>query len=122
MRFVLALLALGACGGTARGLEAYRTDTQHTLESRNAQIQSCYDAALAKDAKAAGTVAVQFTVEKKTGQFTAAALDPKRTTASPLLGDCVLTAVKDLKLDPPDKNDGHATFVYEFKPAPAPAS
>jgi len=122
MRLALALAVLGACAGTARTPDVYRTDTQHTLESRNAQIQSCYDAALAKDGKAAGTVAVQFTVEKKTGAFTAAALDPKRTTASPLLGDCVLAAVKDLKLDPPDKNDGKATFVYEFKPAPAPAS
>ena len=118
MKIAMTLLALAACGGTSRGLEAYRTDTEHTLASKNAQIQSCYDAALAKDGKAAGTVAVQFTVAKTTGMFTAAALDPKRTTASPLLGDCVLSAVKDLKLDPPDNNDGKATFVYEFKPAP----
>ncbi len=119
MKIAIALLALAACGGTARGLEAYRTDTQHMLEARNAQLQSCYDEALKADAKAAGTVAVQFVVEKKTGVVTGAALDPKRTTAAPPLGQCVLKAVDGLKLDPPDRNEGHATFVYEFKPAPA---
>jgi hypothetical protein len=31
----------------------------------------------------------------------------------------VLKAVEGLKLDPPDRNEGRATFVYEFKPAPA---
>src|SRR5262249_27071268 len=54
--FVLAsglIASVAACGGTARGLEAYRTDTANLLETRNAQLQSCYDDALKSDAKAA---------------------------------------------------------------------
>ena len=116
MRLVALLVVVGGCSGTARGLEAYRTDTQHLLESRSAQVQSCYDTALSSDGKAAGTVAVQFVVEKKTGVVTKATLDTKRTTAPQAVGDCVLKAVDGLKLDPPDRNEGRATFVYEFKP------
>ena len=119
MRALLLISALAACGGTARGLEAYRNDTQQLLQTRNGQLQACYDEALKADGKAAGTVAVQFVVAKKTGEITQATLDTKRTTGSQALGQCVLKAVAGLKLDPPDKNEGHATFVYEFKPTPA---
>ena len=119
MKIAIALLALAACGGTARGLEAYRNDTQRLLETRNGELQACYDDALKADGKAAGTVAVQFVVAEKTGEVTKATIDPKRTTASQALGACVLKAVAGLRLDPGDKNEGHATFVYEFKPTPA---
>jgi len=112
------LFALAACGGTARGLEAYRNDTQRMLETRNGQLQVCYDEALKADAKATGTVAVQFVVAEKTGEVTKATIDPKRTTASQALGACVLKAVAGLKLDPGDKNEGRATFLYEFKQTP----
>lgn len=118
---ILGLLAVAtaACSGTARGLETYRTDTQQLLSSRDAQIKSCYDDALKADGKLAGTVAIHFVVEKKTGELSGATIDPTRSTASKPLGDCVLTAVKGLKLVPPDKNEGRATFVYEFKATPA---
>lgn len=109
--------SLAACGGTARNVQVYRADTQAMLQTRDPQVKACYDKALASDGKAGGTVAVQFVVEKKTGAVTNAAIDPKRTTASPALGSCVLDAVAGLKLAPPDRNEGRATFVYEFKPA-----
>ncbi|MGE5186118.1 MAG: AgmX/PglI C-terminal domain-containing protein [Acidobacteriota bacterium] len=120
MKLAIALIALAACGGTARGLEAYRTDTQKLLDTRTGQIQSCYDSALKADAKAGGTVAIQFTVAKKTGEVTNATIDKAKTTAPDSVGGCVLEAVKGLKLDPPDRNEGQATFVYEFKPASSP--
>lgn len=111
---IIATLAVG-CSGTARGLEAYRTDTQHLLETRNAQLASCYDAALKADSKAAGTVAITFVVQKKTGQIANAAIDPAKTTAPQAVGVCVLQAVQGLVLAPADRNEGHATFVYDFK-------
>jgi hypothetical protein len=43
------------------------------------------------------------------------------TTAPEPLGQCVITAINGLTLDPPDERDGIASFVYEFKAAPAPA-
>ena len=121
--FAAALLASAtACAGTARGLEAYRTDTNNLLETRSAQLKSCYDDALKTDAKLAGTVTVQFIVEKQTGAIANAAVEPDKTTAPPILGQCVVKAVDGLVLAPPDRNEGRATFVYEFKPTTAPSS
>jgi TonB family protein len=120
---ILALLASGAavgCTGTARGLEAYRTDTEKMLATRDAQLTTCYDEALARDAKLGGTVTVRFVVSSKTGTVTDATIVADKSTASVLLNNCVLRAVEGLKLAPADRNDGHATFVYEFKP-PTPA-
>lgn len=111
-----------ACGGTARGLEAYRDDTSKLLETRNAQLQRCYSDALKTDAKLSGTVTVQFVVEKKTGTVTQPSVDQSKSTAPPVLGDCVVKAIDGLTLAPPDSNEGRATFVYEFKPNPQPAS
>jgi hypothetical protein len=114
--------SLGACSGTARGLEAYRTDTNNLLETRSAQLESCYSDALKTDEKLAGTVTVQFIVEKKTGVIAKPVVDPANSTAPPVLGECVVKAIDGLVLTPPDRNEGHATFVYEFKPNPTPQS
>lgn len=116
------LLAVAACGGTARGLEAYRDDTGKLLATREAQLQSCYSAALKSDARLSGTVTVQFVVENKTGTVTRPSVDPSKSTAPAVLGDCVVKAIDGLALAPPDRNEGRATFVYEFKPNPAPSS
>lgn len=116
------IATVAACGGTARGLEAYRTDTANLLETRNAQLQSCYDDALKADAKMAGTVTVQFVVEKKTGMIENAQVDAAKSTAPAPLGQCVVKAVDGLVLAPADKNEGRATFTYEFKPGQAPAA
>lgn len=110
-----------ACGGKARGTDTYRADTENMLGMRMGQLQSCYDQALANDPKLAGTVKVQFVVAKKTGVVTDAKVDPASTAPEPL-NNCVLQALEGLKLDPPDKNEGRATFEYAFEPQPASAS
>jgi hypothetical protein len=121
--FAVSLLAsAAACAGTVRGPEAYRTDTNNLLETRSAQLKSCYEDALKTDAKLAGTVTVQFIVEKQTGAIANAAVEQDKTTAPPILGQCVVKAVDGLVLAPPDRNEGRATFVYEFKPTSAPSS
>ena len=111
-----------ACSGTARGLEAYRNDTGKLLETRTAQLQSCYEDALKTDDKLVGTVTVQFVVQKGTGAITNPMVDPAKSSAPPVLGQCVVKAIDGLTLAPPDRNEGRATFTYEFKPNPAPAS
>jgi len=116
------LAATAACGGTSRGLEAYRNDTSALLETRNAQLKSCYDDALKADSKIAGTVTVQFVVAKKTGTVESATVDQAKSSAPPVLGQCVVNAVTGLVLTPPDKNEGRATFTYEFKPGQAPSA
>jgi hypothetical protein len=119
---VLALVVAVACTGTARGLEAYRTDTQALLETRDAQLQQCYDDALKTDDKLAGTVTVDFVIEKKTGAIENPIVNVTKSTASAPLGDCVIKAIQGLVLAPGDRHEGHATFVYEFKHAPANAN
>jgi hypothetical protein len=115
----LVLIATAAaCGGKARGLDAYRTDTQNLLGTRSAQLESCYSDALNTDATLAGTVTVRFVVEKKTGQIKDATIDPA-TTAPDVLGQCVLRALDGLALAPADRNEGRAMFTYEFAPSAA---
>lgn len=111
------LILAAACSGTSRGLEAYRTDTRRLLETRNIALTSCYDNTLRSNAKLTGTVTIRFVVEKGTGTIKGASVDGAGASPHNLLGDCVLQAIDGLKLEPPDRNEGQATFVYEFKPA-----
>ena len=122
--FALAVLAIPmatACAATKRSPQAYRADTQQVLESRNAQIKACYDKQLASEggAAAGGTITVRFVVEKKTGAFTKATVDPSASSAPEPLVVCVLEALNGLKLEPPDASEGQATFRYELRPATA---
>lgn len=118
MRIAILLIAATACAGTARNLETYRADTQAQLATRDPQLKSCYDDALKQDKSLNGKVTVQFVVAKDTGSFTNASVDPGNTTAPNPLWQCVLRAIDGLKLQPGDKHEGRATFVYEFKPQP----
>jgi hypothetical protein len=112
----LGLLAgTSACGGKARGTDTYRADTQKLLDTRNAQLKSCYDAALGGDSKLTGNVTVSFVIQKKTGTIIKPQLDPASTVPAPL-ARCVLLALDGLKLEPADRHEGRASFEYSFKP------
>ncbi len=116
MRNIVILTIVGAvagCSFIARGPDQYRTDTRALLETRNAQIKSCYDSHLASNPNASGNVVVTFTVEKKTGVITQVAADPSSTAPAPLQ-DCVVQALEGLQLTPEDRRDGQATFTYTF--------
>jgi hypothetical protein len=120
---IVGLMAgVAACSGTARGLEAYRSDTSNLLDSRRPQVKACYDDALKTDATLAGTVTVQFVIEKQTGAITNATVATDKTTAPAALGRCVVQAIAGLVLAPGDRNEGRATFVYELTPVPPPRS
>jgi hypothetical protein len=110
------LAAPAACGGKARGTDAYRADTQKLLDTREATLKGCYDEALKSDAKLTGTVKVTFVVQKKTGAFVNPQLDPATSAPEPL-GRCVLQALDGLKLEPPDRKEGRASFEYSFNPS-----
>lgn len=111
---MLATLSLSACEFHARSPEDYRSDTRALLETRSAQIQACYDKALASDGSASGSVLVHFTVAEKTGALTNARVLPE-STAPESVGRCVLQTLDGLALQPPDQRAGNATFVWEFK-------
>lgn len=117
----IALLILASttgwgCSFYARSPEDYQKETEALLASKSDELKACYDEVLKDDSKASGTVAVDFTVEAKTG----AILDPKvneeKSTAPSGLHKCVLAAMEGLALDPPDQRTGVASFTYEFTP------
>ena len=111
----LALCALFAgCSFYARDPESYRKVTRQVLESKNADIKGCYDAELQKDPKVGGSVVVKFTVQKDTGQIVNPSVDPA-STAPASLSQCIVRALDGLKIDPPDKREGNATFRWEFQ-------
>ena len=108
------LLATG-CEFHARDADGYRKATRELLETRNASIQSCYDAALKGDDKVGGLVVVKFKVEAKTGKIVDAKVAPEQTTAPAALSECVVKSIADLVLDPPDEREGDATFQWSFE-------
>ena len=57
------------------------------------------------------------TVEKKTGKLKEAKADQAHTTAPEPVVLCVLESLAGLTLQPPDGNDGKATFAYDLHPA-----
>lgn len=103
-----------ACQFHARGPEDYQQATRALLETRSAQIKSCYDNVLKQDKAASGTVVVHFTVQAETGAITGAEVTPESTAPTPL-GQCIVNAMDGLALDPPDARDGDATFMWEFR-------
>lgn len=116
--FTTALFAFAmgtGCSFHARDAESYRKVTRELVETKNADIKGCYDAALKDDPKVAGKVIVKFTVQKETGKITNAKMDETVSTAPASLGQCVVKALDGLALEPPDARDGDATYQWEFQ-------
>ncbi len=117
------LAAATGCSFAARSPEMYRDDTAKLLDSKAPDIKACYDQQLQGNSAAAGSVRVQFMVQKDTGQVADVKVDPAGTTAPPEVADCVVQNISGLQLTPPDQNDGQATFTWDFvvePPAAAP--
>jgi hypothetical protein len=108
-------LALSGCSVSfhARSPEDYRQATRTLLETKQDSFKQCYDGVIKADPNAAGTVAVHFTVEEKTGKITSPKALPESSAPAPLQ-DCVVKGLDGLALDPPDQRKGDATMVFEF--------
>ena len=117
----LASLAFVAgCSFHARSPDEYRDATQALLDTKSADIKTCYDGALKGKANLAGTVTVHFTVEAETGKIGGVTADAAKTQAPEVLTQCVVQALNGLALNPPDANPGEATFEYQFVVGPTP--
>lgn len=112
---ILTLMTTAGCQFYARSPEDYKNATRGVLETRSAQVQSCYDSVLKKEPAASGNVVVHFTVKEKTGDIVDVEALPS-STAPPEVGQCVVNALQGLTLDPPDQRKGDATFIWEFTP------
>jgi hypothetical protein len=109
------LCAASGCQFHARAADDYRKATRELLETRSGDIQSCYDAALKGDAKVSGLVVVKFKVEAETGKIVGTKVVAEQTTAPAALSQCVVEAIDELVLDPPDAREGDATFQWSFE-------
>jgi hypothetical protein len=109
------LASLGACSGSfyARSAEDYKLATRGLLESRQSDFKQCYEGVLAATPDAAGTVAVQFVLEEKTGKILTPSSLPESTAPEPLR-ECVVNGLNGLALDPPDQRKGVAKMTFEF--------
>jgi len=119
--FFTSLLVASAALSSAcavRSADDYRSDTRSLLETRNDSIKGCYDVALTTDPNVSGDVVVNLTIEKKTGKIMNTAIDADRTTAPSSLGACIVEAIDGLTLEPVDRREGQATFVWSFKANP----
>ncbi len=67
-----ALLGVMGCSFRARDEDSYRKATRELVETRNADIKTCYDNELKANPSAVGTVIVRFTVQAETGQVVGA--------------------------------------------------
>jgi len=117
--FLAIALCTGAfctgCSFHARDAADYQKVTRELVESKGADIKSCYDSALKLDPKVAGTVVVKFTVQHETGKIANAKVDETASSAPANLGQCIVNALEGLALEPPDARDGDATFQWEFQ-------
>jgi hypothetical protein len=109
------------CSFMARDTATYESDTSALLDSRGEALKLCYDRQLAQNPQLSGKLTITFTVEKKTGKLTRLAWDKNQTTVGEGLATCVVGALEGLKLDPVDRRDGEATFVYTFRNTQPPA-
>lgn len=109
-------LVVGCGHGVTRDQAGYRDATREVVTAHNAQVKSCYDAALAQQPTLAGRVVLSFKVQAETGKVVDPQVDKAATTAPDSLSQCVVQAVQGVSLTPPDKNEGHASFSWEFKP------
>jgi seryl-tRNA(Sec) selenium transferase len=112
---LVAGLSSAACSFLARDTPTYERDTSKLLDTRESQLQSCYDQELVRNPDMAGKLTLTFTVEKKSGKVTQLSWDKSRTTVSETLATCVVTALDGLELAEPDQRDGVATFSYTFR-------
>ena len=114
---LVVLTSVAACSFVARAPDGYRDDMQALLDTRHGALEQCYDDVLKSDAKAGGKVTVSFRVLKETGAVAEPAVDASRTTAPEPVRQCVLRSLDGLILDPADRREGQATFVWEFESA-----
>jgi outer membrane biosynthesis protein TonB len=118
-RTPIGLLLLAALSGTSgcavRTAEMYRDDTRKLLTGKRPVLAACYDAELQTHPQADGKVIVHFTVERDSGRVLNPRIDDLLSTPNRTLRGCVLDAMRDLILAPPDDRNGDATFTWEFK-------
>lgn len=110
-----ASIVLGACGGAGLG-KGVRDDVSARVAEARDPIAGCYEAALAKNRKLAGTIVVSFSAAPSTGQFEDVQI------VSDGVGDfdlaaCVVSRLSEQKLaKPASTRVAISAYPLEFSP------
>lgn len=108
---------LSGCVMWMREPEFYSTELTELLKGRTEAMQACYDRVLEqKDPNAEGELVASFDVLEDTGMF--ANVVVSKGDAPDALADCVTAELVQLRLEPPDVNPAHATFMWQFTRGP----
>jgi hypothetical protein len=111
---LVAAILGGGCVKNGMG-EGVRTDVTARMESKQATIADCYQAALKRDRKIRGQMVLTFRAAPSTGKFEGVEIvrDDLHDTA---LGECVKDAVATLALEAPQKTAVSITYPLDFAP------
>jgi hypothetical protein len=113
---IAASLTLAGCATFARSTAEYSTDVRGALADRTPSVTSCYGRALQTMPTAAGTVTVTFRILPESGKVAHAKIRPARSTAPQPVQQCVLDALEEITLDPPDVSEAVVEASWKFTP------
>jgi hypothetical protein len=113
------LAGAAGCGGSGMGKQV-RADVAARMQTIQAPVGSCYEAALKRNRKLAGTMTIEFVAAPGTGKFSQARVK-QNDLPDPEIERCVLDEVQRLALSKPQKTAVAVEFPLRFAPADAPA-
>ncbi len=116
--FMLFMASTFACSGVSRSRGAYLDDTAVLLDTREPQVQGCYDQALQRNRALVGKLTLTVRVERGTGKLIAFDWDRNRSTVDELLAVCVMRALEGLRLEDPDRREAEVPYSWVFRPLP----
>lgn len=109
----LSFAAATAACSNAGFSEATRKDISGRMASVQQPINRCYEAALSRNRKAAGTIVVAFVAEEKTGRFKDVAYK-RNDIADGELDRCISAQVVTLKLQTPTTANVAVEYPLDF--------
>ncbi len=114
---IIGAVSLVATVGCAhRDEKMWNDDVSKVFQSKQGDMQSCYDNVLKTDPKAAGSVAVAFEVETEGGKIQNVVVEKGSSTAPEPVQQCVTNALQGLVVSPPDNRLGQGKWTFQFAP------
>jgi hypothetical protein len=111
---LLAMLFLPmlGCAGSGLGKEV-RQDVSTQMTAAEPNLNTCFQAALARNRKVQGTITLGIVAESGTGKFTKVAVQ-KSDVGDPELERCVIEQISTLKLTKPTKTNLQVEYPVKF--------
>jgi hypothetical protein len=108
--------SFGAAGCSKNGMGAeVRTDITSRMETVEADVTSCYAAALKKSRKVRGMMILSITAAADTGEFKNITVT-RDELGDPEMKTCVVEEVAKLKLEKPQKTNTTFSYPLRFEP------